>query len=368
MFLLGLIVSVCYIPGVLGALVPTQWAVLSAILPLGLWYSNAKGSEVFLGLGALAFAALSLAWALNTYDAGYGLWLAAIWSLCFWWGAVQANFAGLYAGLACGLGVSSMIAVAQILGYQPVEASAGSIFATGLFFNSTQLGAIAALVLIGLVSRQLWWYIPPVLPALVLSGSRGAAITLGLTMLAYLTRWPYALAAFLICFGAAAIAPSNSDIQRLMLWGVALREFNLLGHGIGSFNTYLYYNPNEYYANATNLFHPEFVHNDYLQLWFELGVASLGMFAIYFRTLSQHHHPDWPVFVGFATLGLFYFPLWCPVLAFIGLATAGRIASDRARLWAMLRGGRCDLLPRPVARPIRSSDPRSQALSSRTSA
>src|SRR5260221_7739561 len=109
MFLLGLIVSVCYIPGVTGAMVPTQWAVLSAVLPLGLWYSGAKGPEILFGTLALVFAALSILWAPNTYDAGYGLWLACIWAGCFWLGAIQTNFAGLYVGLACGLGVSSAL-------------------------------------------------------------------------------------------------------------------------------------------------------------------------------------------------------------------------------------------------------------------
>jgi len=340
MFLLGLIVSVCYVPGLTGALVPTQWAVLSAVLPLGLWYSGAKSPEVVLGTLALCFAAASLAWAPNIYDAGYGLWLATIWCLCFWWGATQSNFAGLYAGLACGLGVSSIIAIAQSLGYHPLITSENNTLATGLFYNNTLLGAIAALVLVGLISRQLWWYIPLVLPSLILSGSRGAFITLGLTLLAYLTRWPLALAAFCIFFGIAAIAPNPADIQRLMLWGITFREFSWLGHGIGSFNTYLFYNPHEYYIHAANMFHPEFVHNDYFQLWFELGIASLTVVAIYLRCLSQRSHPDWPVFVAFATLGLFYFPLWCPVLAFIGLAAAGRIASDRALLWDALRHGR----------------------------
>ena len=142
MFLLGLIVATCFIPGYVGAFIPAQWAVLSCILPLGLWRSGVLGPVGLLGLAILAFATLSFAWAPNAMDAGFGLWLLCLWALALWFGTTVDDFRPLWQGLAIGLTVSSVIATFQYFGFAPVLANSAER-PTGLFFNSTLLGASA---------------------------------------------------------------------------------------------------------------------------------------------------------------------------------------------------------------------------------
>lgn len=337
MFYLGLIVSTCYIPGITGVSIPTQWAVLSAILPLTLWRTATLGPTFYLGLTVLAFASLSTLWAPSHYDSGYGLWLACIWFLAFRLGATTADLSAFFRGLAIGLAISSMVAILQWFAVPlPILAPYG-LYPSGLFYNSTLLGAIAALVILGLIEDLYIEYIPLALPALILSQSRGAWLALT-TALAI--RWFHPL---LAAIGTLAIATTflifldTSNAERLTIWGVALRELSTFGFGIGSFNSIYYTIPGPQWV------HPEFAHNDYLQLWFELGIMAIPIYLVLALALTQRH----AALIGFAILSCFYFPLWCPVPALIGCILTGRGVRDwrRARAACDHRGP--NLLPRP---------------------
>jgi hypothetical protein len=324
LFWLGLIVATCFVPGYTGAIIPTQWAVLSILLPLGLWRSGVMGPIGLLGLAILAFGALSMLWAPNTWDAGFGLWLLCIWAMAVWFGSTVDDFRPLWQGLAVGLWVSSAIAIFQALGYQPVLTYADH--PSGLFYNSTLLGASACLVILALVSQRQWFYIPGVLPALVLAQSRGAFLVL---TLALLTRWlrvryilcAMALAALVLVLTLNGLE-TDSDLVRLTVWGATLRELNLFGHGIGSFVTFLI-------ATPSRMLYPGTVHNDYIQLWFELGIASLAIVALYALALSCRTSDHWTIFFAFFLFGFFYFPLWTPVPSFMACMVAGAMLRDR---------------------------------------
>jgi hypothetical protein len=344
MFLLGFIVSICFIPGITGAVVPTQWAVLSALLPLALWRSAPLGLDHKLGLVLLGLALLSAGWAPNIFDSLYGMWIALIWAGAFWLGSTTMDSRPMWCGLAAGLGVNSAVAIVQAFGYAPVLSRLDT--PSGLFFNPTVLGAACALGLIALISWRQWFWTPFLLPGLLLSQSRGALIVLAFTALATRVRWYFTALALACGLALAAFSPFSSDLQRLFLWGSTIRSLNVFGHGIGSFNTLLVYNPTEFYPRASGMIHPEFVHNDYLQLWFELGVLALVAYGLLLRGLLRSHDPDWPVLVGFAILALFYFPLWCPVLAFIGCFAAGAIAGRRRRGGEFVHNGGPILLSR----------------------
>lgn len=331
MFYLGLIVAICFVPGYVGASIPVQWAVLSCILPLGLWRRGSIGPVTWAGLSLLLWSAISLLWTPNVYDSAYGLWIFSICALALWLGTTIHDFRPLLAGLAAGVTVSSAIAIAQALGFTPVMSS--SSIPSGLFYNSTVLGATSALLIVALLTHHQFKWVPGLLPALLLSQSRGAFVILGAVFLTNFLRPLWVLAICLVGFAALTISPSPSDIQRLMLWGVAGRELNLWGHGIGSFATYLYYNPNEYYLKATGLFQAGYVHNDYIQLWFELGIGAVAAYFIYAICLTQRESTLWSTFFGFAILGLFYFPLYCPLTAFIGMVAAGRLTAEWHHAW-----------------------------------
>src|SRR5258705_9178386 len=233
MFALGLALAICFIPGYTGAMIPTQWALLSIVLPLGLFLPSAFGPCHWLGLLALAWATYSVSWSPILYDGIYGLWLAFIWAGSFWLGSAIANHQSIYKGLALGLSASSIVAIFQALGYSPVETTFGP--PAGLLFNSTVLGASCALVIIALAQARDWLWITGLIPGLYLSHSRAA---LAIIVLAFLAKRVHVVVALTVLLAAniALIAYlSPSDTQRLLLWGVAIRELTLFGHGIGSF-------------------------------------------------------------------------------------------------------------------------------------
>jgi hypothetical protein len=325
MFLLGLIAPICFIPGVLGAMIPTQWALFSIVLPLSLWREGAFGPAYWAGLAVLAWSAISLLWVPNGYDGLYGFWLLSICGLAFWMGSTILDFDPLLKGLALGLSVNAAIALAQVFGFQGVPFLERP---SGLFYNPTVLSAICALVIIALWSHSLYlWSLGPI-AGLIFSGSRGGFFVLGIVLLSRMTRWYIAIPCAIIAIAIMSINPSSTDILRLMNWGITLRQLNLWGHGIGSFTTYFYFNPTEHYPHAIALIHPGFAHNDFLQLWFELGIGALPIYAIYLLCLTRIDSHWHPTFVGLTTLSLFYFPLYCPIIAFLGCIAAGRIVGD----------------------------------------
>lgn len=353
MFLLGLLLAICYVPGITGASVPTQWVLLSAILPLGLWRSGVLGPTHFAGLAILAWSALSLLWVPNLWDGLYGFWILAILALAFWLGSTISDFRGLWKGLALGLSCSSLVAISQWLGYAPVESAPGN--PSGLFFNSTLLGASCAIVLIALWSEKLWLWMPGILPGLILANSRGAYLVLAFVIASRYVPLLLLSLALMLAAIAFSLVPNDSDSTRLMIWGMALRELTFFGHGIGSFGSFIYIHHN-------TLVIPDRVHNDYLQLWFELGPASLAIGFIYAVALFQRQSPLWPIFLAFAILGLFYFPLWAPIPAFIGAMVAGRLASDWHHSLFLRAGWRSGRLPRHPHLRSRIGSPRGQAL------
>lgn len=346
MFLFGLLVAVCFVPGYVGAIIPAQWTILSILLPLGLWRSGVLGPSALAGCAVLAWSALSFLWAPNPYEAGFGLWLACLWALALWFGSTVHDFRPLWQGLAVGLWVSSAIAIAQALGYTPVLANTPE-HSTGLFFNSALLGCVSTLVIIALATQHQWLYIPGILPALLLSGSRGAILVLALTIL---TRW--LRVRYILCaMGLAALIivltldglETDSDRTRLIIWGATMRQLSPFGSGIGSFSAFLIHAP-------PRMLYPGWVHNDYLQLWFELGIGAIGVYFLYALALTQRASPHWPIIFAFALFGLFFFPLWTPVPSFMACMAAGAMLRDRHLDRLACAHGRYSSLPRSPRR------------------
>lgn len=320
MFLLGLTLAVCFVPGYLGSFIPAQWAVLSILLPMALWRHGDFPPIAQLGLVALSYSALSIFWAPDPLDAGFGLWLACIWALCFWLGCTMtpADFPNLFRGLAIGLWVSSAIALLQSLGLRPVLGEGNS----GLFFNSTLLGACATLIIIALITQRLWLYIPGCLPALFLSGSRGAIFVLVLTLATFRFRLRWVLLALALATLAFLTFAGSSDSIRLTIWGSALRGLDFWGNGIGSFASF-------FLATPIEVFYPGRVHNDYIQLWFEIGPMAIALAILGAVALSERTSPHWPIFFAISIYALFYFPLWSPIPAFLAFMVAGAMLRDR---------------------------------------
>lgn len=336
MFWLGLLLAVAYVPGYTGASVPTQWAVLSVILPLGLWRGTSTvGHKLFLAF--IAYALLGLAWSINLYTAVWGLWVVFIWALSYHWGTLCEDLRPFWRGLAVGLFVSVGVAFAQTLDLAPVESSNSN--PAGLFFNSALFGVILGLTLCGLLAHRLWWYMPPLALGIILSGSRGGIVIFAIGALARFGGLLAVGAAVVV--GAVSLAAfyDPADAQRLQIWGVTLRALSAVGNGPGSFLDVYYVN------HATlSLIRPEFVHNDYLQLAYEYGPGALALAGILGMALRQSSHPDWPVLIAFCVAACFFFPLYTPVTAFIGCCVAGSCLRLRSVDGVQRSGSRPNLI------------------------
>lgn len=352
MFFLGLTLPICFLPGTIGASVPVQWVLLSAILPLGLWRLGSINPGHLAGLAVLAWSALSFAWSPSAYDSGYGMWLLAIWALSFWLGSTTTNLVPLWKGLAAGISISTAVAVAQYFGYSPVLIHSGY---PGLLFNTTLAAATCALVIVALASAHLWLWLPMPILGLILANSRGAYLVLAATAALRFLPWTLVLTLIVAVGILLSITPSGSDTTRLVNWGMAIRGMTPWGNGIGSYSSL-------YYLFNQQIIRPERVHNDYLQLWYELGVGCIPLLGIYFLALRQRLSREWPVFVAFAIYGLFYFPLWAPTTAFIGCLVAGRLVADWHHNRCVSLYSRYDRLPRDRSARPDPNLPRSEAV------
>lgn len=324
MFWLGLIVSLCYVPGVTGAYITTQWPVLSVLLPFMLWRRGPFTWMHGLGLAFLVYATGHLVSVPIFEDAIWGLWLLCIMGLSFWLGSTSGDLRSLYRGLAIGAAVSSLVGVLQYFGYPTVPRVSEN--PAGLYVNSVVQGMVLALLVVALVSERMWLWVPLLLPGLVLSGSRGAWLALAIGLLSVHVRraWVFGL------LGAAGLAllvrvqPTSSDELRLLIWNDALHFLTPWGWGPGSFFSWVV--P---YRDTHVM--PEYAHNDAIQLVFEYGFAAVVPIGIFGFVLTQTKAREWPVFVTFTTLSCYSMPLWVPIASFLACVVAGRIVSN----WAL---------------------------------
>lgn len=341
MFHLGLLLPICYLAGFTGTAILTQWVVLSLVLPLALWR---KGPFTFLhgvGLLFLVYACASLAWVPNINDSILGVWHLLICALALWLGTTSSHLTQLWRGLALGLSISSLFAIAQAFGVETVYRNIGPIPGySGLLFNSTVSGTAIALIILALVSERLWPYIPSLIPGLYLSHSRGGYLIIAVGLLARYVHWTVALLILVTCglFAIYFVGLDSSNTLRLQIWAVAWHGLSARGWGVGSFYDI-------WYQSAGTLIHPEFVHNDYLQLVFEFGWGAIPAFAVLLGALTHTRATAWPIAVGFATSMAFYFPLSCPLIAFIGCVATGHLLREPHGLWSPGRSLRFGFLP-----------------------
>jgi len=345
LFWLGLILAVCYVPGWTGASIPTQWGVMAIAGALGLWRSGSVTRVHWLGIWFIFFTALSLTWAVNPYDAGWGFAVVLIWAGSFWLGSTQDSLEDLWKGLAIGLSVSSVVSIAEASGFHPfpVAELAGH---PGLFDTPLVSGSVSALVIVGLVCHGEWRYIPGVLPLFILSYSRGGWLVVAVGLAGRYLGWRVAAGIVLFALVLMYFHPSPSDIQRMQIWDAAYSNLRWFGLGPGTF-TDLWMMVEELGQKVME--RPEFAHNDYIQFAFEAGLGSILFFALMAAVLARSEQRQWPVFAAFCSLALFYFPLHSPLSAFIGCIVAGHIAGAGAYLRGFERERGSDFLPGAAA-------------------
>lgn len=216
---------------------------------------------------------------------------------------------------------SSLLAVAQWFGWHPLpEWREGH--PAGLFYNSMAQGEILALALLSFLVWGERGYIPLLVPGLILSDSRGAWAALVIGLLAHYTRRP--LVVLIVILAGAnyfLLNPNHGDLQRLIIWQAAWANLTFWGNGIGSFW-------NLYIGNPA--WQPQYVHNDYLQTVFELGIYSVPIFCLLAYAATKYRARAWPIFISFLCMAAFSMPLHLPFVAAMGLVALGSILWSKA--------------------------------------
>jgi hypothetical protein len=244
-------------------------------------------------------------------------------ALTFWLGSTLPSLRQAYAGLAVGSIVSSIIAMVQAFGYQPLPINnIGGI--PGIYFNTVAQGGVLALLFVALLTERMFYLALPLIPGILLSQSRGAGLALMIGVTALFVRRTWLLVPVIMLGAGAMWFTSPSDVVRLKIWTIAWNELSFFGNGVGSFASQIY-------DDNGKVLYPEFVHNDMLQLAYEFGIAALLPATIFAFALSRTGDREWPVLMAFITMGFYSFPLWIPVTSFIGTLVAGRIV----RSWHM---------------------------------
>ena len=337
----GFLLAICFNPYIWTAATQPRWSFLAIALPVMIWRNESSAPNHFtlthvIGLTFLAWATLSLLWTPNLPDAFNELIQLLIVAEAFVLGARLNTLKPIFMGLAAGLAISSLIVLLplqSLVAHQPI-----SIHLEGLIGNRNMLAEAAILTMIGCIGYRLWWFIPGLLPAILIQPiARGAlvgGIAAGLTWLWYRSRILAGLLALLSIFAVAILIDqrSSSVIERWSIWSETLPALSFKGFGIGS---YYFLYPFLTFAFDTTLARPEHPHNELMEIWFELGF--IGTFLYVCMVASAYRSADGVsrcVLVAFITIGMFAFPSHVPITAFIGALVLGHAARLGSSIWA----------------------------------
>lgn len=328
--LLGFLVAIAYIPGIIGASIPTSWFVLIITMPILMIFCEFKLNLVnLLGIIFIGFNVLSLLWAPSLNISFFFLLQLVTLSCVFCFGLNLLDIRPIFKGLALGLGVSSLVAIFQYYGFKPVFTIGNDI--AGLFVNPNIYSEVSAVMLVGLIVLKLWYCIPVTLPGLILIHSRTALMGLaaGLFCYFYSKNKLLALASVLIVGMLGVIFFINSfsimSIQeRFDIWQDTLRGVTFFGNGVGSYE--ILYPLNAIHVD-TSVARPKFAHNDLLQVIFENGIFALPLIAIIVLI------PFNPILITLGIMSLLTYSLRVPMEIFIACIVAGYITRGHVTNW-----------------------------------
>ena len=341
MWALAFLTSALYWPGVAGAATVPRWAAIALVVPVLLKDQRLTAPHVAGGL-FLVWAALSMAWNTAVLDGMGALLILLMLAACFCLGNQLADLRKIYIGAALGLTVSSAVSIFQWFGFHQVPSWGGP---GGLFVNGAFMAEAAALVLVALVAERLWWFVPGLLPALMLPDARTAVLAcVTVLMIAFRRSRFIWLALCVVPVGAYFYVSAKgygSVNERLEIWRSTLSGVTLFGHGIGSFwSAYPAYDLRPAAPIALRNT-PEFAHNEFLTVAFELGIVGLLLFCGLCVTLAGPLDTARLVLIALFVESCFDFPLHLPVTGFLGMVVAGHAVRNRYLLRdgvARLRG------------------------------
>ena len=327
---LSFLATALYWPGTISPSETPRFALL-ALVPFLLRGFQITASHVA-GLIFIAWAALSLAWTAAPLDGVNALLVIFVFACCFCLGSQIENMRSVYIGAALGLSLSSLVAIAQWLGYHVVPKVT---VISGLFVNGNFMAEAAALVVVAIVAERIWWAVPMVLPAVVLPQARGALLAVAVLhcLLNFRhRRWFWfavgAVPAIVLVYIATRGTDVSSIDDRLRYFGrqrSGEQAVTTFGHGLGSFRSR--FAVIDVRAAAAAM--PEFAHNDFLNIAFELGVVGLAMFCAFCVTLAGPMDTARLVLIALFVEMCLEYPTHLPTTGFIGLVAAGHAVRNR---------------------------------------
>ena len=200
----------------------------------------------------------------------------------------------------------------------------------GIYGNPNYFGCALAIGLASALAYRLWIAIPPLVLGVWLTQSRGAL--LGASAALFIWLWPrYKTTAFtLAAAGVIAILASqhseaNGAWQRLGIWQDTLNHLTIQGAGFGSF--YDAYGAWPLHRNI-GFARAEHAYNDYLELLFELGLATTLLWVFLIKVMSQSQHKVNLVIWTYLVLALTYFPLWVHPVGPLVACTLGHLVRE----------------------------------------
>ena len=334
----GFIAAIAYWPGLVAPGDTARWAALSIMIPLlalvFLPHGRRWGMAHVTLLAWLAWAAITVTWAISFPDALDGLWKACLLAAAFLLGARAATVRPALAGFVWGICVNAVFVLAQLGGSSLVLQTAAP---AGLFVNRNFLAEAALLALAAGVSLRMWWSVPWCALAWLAPMSRGALLAGALVAAGWLWTRSRLWSALLLVHGAALVAAAAllqperlaSVGYRLDMWRDTLAALSPWGVGVGNYWA-------GFPAAATTVtagvysfaMSPRTAHNDLLTVAFETGVIGallLGAVVVTALRRRSADEPAWLVFLAFVGLGLAAFPLFNPATAFMGALCAGAL-------------------------------------------
>lgn len=345
----GFLVMAAFWWGMPDAATLLRWLLIGLAPAFVLWMPPSRWTVPHLvGLAALGWCALTLAWSENFYD-GVGLLMRlCLLGAVFGLGSRTQNPRSLFIGCALGLWVSSLFVITEHFGVRLIEPFVMQY--AGLFINPNLLAETSVLVLIGVIVYRAWWAVPGLLPSLIEPGSRGAVIALAAVASVPLwKRWPWTTAGFVL-IGAAALfiwsfdgGKAISTFQRIGLLLDNLHCLTWLGSGLGSYDTIF-----PFHATHIDVLRAraEHAHSDYLELLIELGPGALLFFALAACCLWKAQSPVRFVLAAFLVEASVGFPSYMPASAFIAAFAMGHLCRDWPAVlaglhrWRNLHGAR----------------------------
>lgn len=322
----GLILCVLLVPGIIGAGTTPRWVFAAVILPLLIEYNRRSEftSAHAIGLIFIWYAAISIGWS-HKLDGLDSLFKLVVVAEAFWLGSTLDNLKPIIIGFGLGIWANSLV----MLGIDVPHVTDHA----GLFVNSNYMGEIAGLVLIAAFATKLWWLVPGIMPAFIMAQCRGAFIAVAGAFVVHI--WSKSKVAALGLLGAALIAlvvwsQTPSAIDRMEMLSAVGHHLSLMGSGLGSFYTlYPLLHPGVEILNIR----PEHLHNDWLEIAFELGFLGSVCFTGFIWTVSTNNVARL-LLAAFFIEACFGFPLHMAATAVLFGIVAGYSVRYRRSVWA----------------------------------